>query len=159
MKKTILVVEDEKAIADILIFNLQREGYKTLEANDGPEGLRQALEEAPDLVLLDVMLPKVDGFTALERIRKISGTPVILVTARDSVEDQVKGFGLLADDYIPKPFDMPVLLCKVAAVLRRTGKCETETDKMICCGDLRLDAERYRGILRGYGAGADDERV
>ena len=70
MKKTILVVEDEKAIADILIFNLQREGYKTLEANDGPEGLRQALEEAPDLVLLDVMLPGMDGFEVCKRVRQ-----------------------------------------------------------------------------------------
>lgn len=155
----ILVIEDEPDIQEVLRNYLQASGYAVLVAGDGEEGLTVFQKEAVDLVLLDVMLPKVDGFTVLERIRKISGTPVILVTARDSVEDQVKGFGLLADDYIPKPFDMPVLLCKVAAVLRRTGKCETEMDKMICCGDLRLDAERYRGILRGYGAGADDERV
>lgn len=140
----ILVIEDEPDIQEVLRNYLQASGYAVLVAGDGEEGLTVFQKEAVDLVLLDVMLPKVDGFTVLERIRKISGTPVILVTARDSVEDQVKGFGLLADDYIPKPFDMPVLLCKVAAVLRRTGKCETETDKMICCGNLRLDAERYR---------------
>lgn len=140
----ILVIEDEPDIQEVLRNYLQASGYAVLMAGDGEEGLAVFQREAVDLVLLDVMLPKVDGFTVLERIRKISGTPVILVTARDSVEDQVRGFGLLADDYIPKPFDMPVLLCKVAAVLRRTGKGESnETGEMICCGDLRLDAERY----------------
>lgn len=141
----ILVIEDEPDIQEVLRNYLQASGYAVLVAGDGEEGLAVFQKQAVDLVLLDVMLPKVDGFTVLERIRKISGTPVILVTARDSVEDQVRGFGLLADDYIPKPFDMPVLLCKVAAVLRRTGKGEeNETGKMICCGNLRLDAERYR---------------
>ena len=112
----ILVIEDEPDIQEVLRNYLQASGYAVLVAGDGEEGLTVFQKEAVDLVLLDVMLPKVDGFTVLERIRKISGTPVIL----------------------------PVLLCKVAAVLRRTGKCETEMDKMICCGDLRLDAERYR---------------
>lgn len=143
--KRILVIEDEPDIQEVLRNYLQASGYAVLVAGDGEEGLAVFQKEAVDLVLLDVMLPNVDGFTVLKRIRKSSETPVILVTARDSVEDQVRGFGLLADDYIPKPFDMPVLLCKVAAVLRRTGKGEAnETGKMIGCGDLRLDAERYR---------------
>lgn len=91
----ILVIEDEPDIQEVLRNYLQASGYAVLVAGDGEEGLTVFQKEAVDLVLLDVMLPKVDGFTALERIRKISGTPVILVTARDSVEDQVKGFDWL----------------------------------------------------------------
>ena len=91
-KKKILVIEDEKAIADILVFNLQREGYDTLVAYDGTEGLRCALEEAPDLILLDVMLPGMDGFEVLGHIREKHDTPIIMLTAREEETD--KGLGL-----------------------------------------------------------------
>ena len=143
----ILVIEDEPDIQEVLRNYLQASGYAVLVAGDGEEGLTVFQKEAVDLVLLDVMLPKVDGFTALERIRKISGTPVILVTARDSVEDQVRGFHLQADDYIPKPFDMPVLLCKIAAVLRRTGK--TEQKKDLVYGGLKLNEEGHHLFNEG----------
>ena len=105
-KKKILVVEDEKAIADILVFNLQREGYDTLVAYDGTEGLRCALEEAPDLILLDVMLPGMDGFEVLGHIREKHDTPIIMLTAREEETDKVLGLELGADDYITKPFSM-----------------------------------------------------
>nr|WP_297173480.1 response regulator [uncultured Agathobaculum sp.] len=119
-KKTILVVEDEKAIADILVFNLQREGYDTLVAYDGAEGLRRALADAPDLVLLDVMLPSMDGFEVLGHIREKQDTPVIMLTAREEETDKVLGLDLGADDYITKPFSMRELMARVKANMRRT---------------------------------------
>ena len=119
-KKKILVVEDEKAIADILVFNLQREGYDTLVAYDGAEGLRCALEEAPDLILLDVMLPEMDGFEVLGHIREKHDTPIIMLTAREEETDKVLGLELGADDYITKPFSMRELMARVKANMRRT---------------------------------------
>ena len=111
-KKKILVVEDEKAISDILVFNLQREGYDTLAAYDGAEGLRCALEEAPDLILLDVMLPEMDGFEVCRRVRAEKDTPIIMLTAREEETDKVMGLELGADDYITKPFSMRELMAR-----------------------------------------------
>lgn len=119
-KKKILVVEDEKAIADILVFNLQREGYDTLVAYDGADGLRAALEDAPDLILLDVMLPSMDGFEVLGHIREKQDTPIIMLTAREEETDKVLGLELGADDYITKPFSMRELMARVKANMRRT---------------------------------------
>ena len=119
-KKKILVVEDEKAIADILVFNLQREGYSTMVAYDGAEGLRAALKEAPDLILLDVMLPEMDGFAVLGHIREKQDTPIIMLTAREEETDKVLGLELGADDYITKPFSMRELMARVKANMRRT---------------------------------------
>ena len=120
-KKKILVVEDEKAISDILVFNLQREGYDTLAAYDGAEGLRCALEEAPDLILLDVMLPEMDGFEVCRRVRAEKDTPIIMLTAREEETDKVMGLELGADDYITKPFSLAVLRARVNAQLRRSA--------------------------------------
>ena len=124
-KKKILVVEDEKAIADILVFNLQREGYDTLVAYDGAEGLRRALEDAPDLILLDVMLPEMDGFAVLGHIREKQDTPIIMLTAREEETDKVLGLELGADDYITKPFSMRELMARVKANMRRTSGART----------------------------------
>ena len=124
-KKKILVVEDEKAISDILVFNLQREGYDTLAAYDGAEGLRCALEEAPDLILLDVMLPEMDGFEVCRRVRAEKDTPIIMLTAREEETDKVMGLELGADDYITKPFSMRELMARVKANMRRTYAGET----------------------------------
>ncbi len=124
-KKKILVVEDEKAISDILVFNLQREGYDTLAAYDGAEGLRCALEEAPDLILLDVMLPEMDGFEVCRRVRAEKDTPIIMLTAREEETDKVMGLELGADDYITKPFSMRELMARQgehAPYLRRRGQ-------------------------------------
>lgn len=114
------MVEDEKAISDILVFNLQREGYDTLAAYDGAEGLRCALEEAPDLILLDVMLPEMDGFEVCRRVRAEKDTPIIMLTAREEETDKVMGLELGADDYITKPFSMRELMARVKANMRRT---------------------------------------
>ena len=122
MDKRILIVEDEENIVDILAFNLKREGYETIEAMDGAAGLEQALEQDPDLILLDLMLPKMDGFEVCRRIREAGRTtPVIMLTAREEETDKVLGLELGADDYITKPFSMRELIARVGANIRRTA--------------------------------------
>ena len=121
MSKRILIVEDEKNIVDILTFNLNREGYETLEAYDGAAGLQLALEQNPDLILLDLMLPKMNGFDVCRNLRKENrSTPVIMLTAREEETDKVLGLELGADDYITKPFSMRELLARVKANIRRS---------------------------------------
>ena len=120
MSKRVLIVEDEKNIVDILTFNLSREGYETLEAYDGAAGLQLALEQNPDLILLDLMLPKMNGFDVCRNLRKENrSTPVIMLTAREEETDKVLGLELGADDYITKPFSMRELLARVKANIRR----------------------------------------
>ena len=120
MSKRVLIVEDEKNIVDILSFNLSKEGYDTLEAYDGQAGLQLALEQDPDLVLLDLMLPKMDGFDVCRQLRQAGrNTPVIMLTAREEETDKVLGLELGADDYITKPFSMRELLARVKANIRR----------------------------------------
>ena len=122
MAKTILIVEDEKNIVDILSFNLEREGYATVEAYDGEAGLQLALEQDPDLILLDLMLPGMDGFEVCRQVRESgSSTPIIMLTAREEETDKVLGLELGADDYITKPFSMRELLARVKANIRRVG--------------------------------------
>ena len=115
-QKTILIVEDEKNIVDILRFNLQREGYRTVEAYDGADGLEKARKENPDLILLDVMLPKMIGFDVCRTLREEgNNVPVIILTAREEEADKVSGLEIGADDYITKPFSMRELLARVKA--------------------------------------------
>ncbi len=122
MSKRILIVEDEKNIVDILSFNLSREGYETLEAYDGDAGLRLALEKDPDLILLDLMLPRRNGFDVCKAVREAGkNTPIIMLTAREEENDKVLGLELGADDYITKPFSMRELLARVKANIRRRG--------------------------------------
>ena len=153
MGKKILVVEDERNIVDILTFNLQREGYDTLEALDGAAGLRLALEQDPDLILLDLMLPKLDGFQVCRTLREQGrATPIIMLTAREEETDKVLGLELGADDYITKPFSMRELLARVKSNIRRTdmlyqaaprssanrldlGRVQVDTDTMIVYKD------------------------
>ena len=121
MSKRILIVEDEKNIVDILNFNLVKEGYSTMEAYDGQAGLQLALEQDPDLILLDLMLPKMDGFEVCKTLREQGRTtPVIMLTAREAETDKVLGLELGADDYITKPFSMRELLARVKANIRRS---------------------------------------
>ena len=144
-KKKILVVEDEKAISDILVFNLQREGYDTLAAYDGAEGLRCALEEAPDLILLDVMLPEMDGFEVCRRVRAEKDTPIIMLTA------QVMGLELGADDYITKPFSMRELMARVKANMRRTYAGEDrEKAEAPSGGGLRVSKDNGMVYKNGH---------
>lgn len=147
MGKNILIVEDEKNIVDILNFNLKREGYQTTEAYDGERGLQLAVENNPDLILLDVMLPKLNGFDVCRSIReKHITTPVIIVTAREEEADKVLGLEIGADDYITKPFSMRELLARVKANIRRTEMKPgggAEGPDVIRAGRLAIDTENY----------------
>jgi len=126
MGKRVLIVEDEKNIVDILSFNLMREGYETLEAYDGEAGYQLAVEQAPDLILLDLMLPKMNGFDVCRAVRaKDKGVPIIMLTAREEETDKVLGLELGADDYITKPFSMRELLARVKANIRRGDMVRT----------------------------------
>ena len=150
MGKTILIVEDEQNIVDILSFNLGREGYDTLEAYDGPTGLQLALENNPDLILLDLMLPGMDGFEVCRRVREAgSSTPIIMLTAREEETDKVLGLELGADDYITKPFSMRELLARVKANIRRVSMApapaapaEPPAKDLVRLGRVTIDREK-----------------
>ena len=119
MEKKILIVEDEKAIADIVTFNLEKEGYTVLAAYDGEQGVEMAKAENPDLILLDLMLPKMDGYEVCKYLRKSMNTPIIMLTAREEEVDKILGLELGADDYITKPFSLRELMARVKANIRR----------------------------------------
>jgi len=147
--KTILIVEDEQNIVDILSFNLSREGYDTLEAYDGPTGLQLALEQNPDLILLDLMLPGMDGFDVCRRVRQSgASTPILMLTAREEEADKVLGLELGADDYITKPFSMRELLARVKANIRRVSMAPGAApapqgkEEVLQLGRMTIDRER-----------------
>lgn len=155
MERTILIVEDDKHINDILVIMFQKEGYNVLSALDGVKGLDLALNGNPDIILLDVMLPGLDGFEILKKLREKSmHTPVIMLTARDDEVDTVLGLELGADDYITKPFSNRELTARVKANLRRSSyeapvaapKPEPST---IASGDLSINTERYEVTKSG----------
>jgi two-component system response regulator VicR len=148
MDKKLLIVEDEKSIIDILSFNLRREGYETIEAMDGETGLALAKSDNPDLILLDVMLPKLDGFEVCRKLREQGATtPVIMLTAREEESDKILGLEIGADDYITKPFSMRELLARIKANIRRSKMEESAAGSLregdqIVAGDLRIDIGR-----------------
>jgi len=148
MERTILVVDDEEPIVDILRFNLKKEGYKVLEAYDGEEAVRIAFESNPDLILLDVMLPKMDGFTVCRKLRERLSTPILMITAREEEVDKVLGLALGADDYITKPFSIRELMARVQANLRRGATDFTYLNlsadtTSIKHGNIDINIERY----------------
>jgi DNA-binding response OmpR family regulator len=144
MTKCILIVEDEKPIAEIVKFNLEKEGYRTSVAYDGEEGLHKAIALNPDLILLDVMLPKLDGFQVCREIREISTVPILMLTAKEEEVDKVLGFEMGADDYITKPFGMRELLARVKANLRRADVNTDEIDRMEI---EKVIKEKYNTLL------------
>lgn len=147
MAKTILLIEDEPAIQKILYEPLSACGYNVISAVDGLEGINAFHSHPVDLVLLDIMLPKIDGYAVCEMIRQESNTPIILLTALDTEDDQVKGFDLLADDYITKPFSVRLVLKRVEAMLRRAEPaCK---DDMIQYKDLKISQEQRQVFLGG----------
>lgn len=145
--KRILVVEDELEIQELLLAYLRSEGYAATPAGDGMQAVDFFRREPFDLVLLDVLLPKIDGFGVCELIRRESRVPVIMLTALDGEAEQLRGFDLEIDDYVTKPFSMPVLLRKIAAVLRRAGG-QTERN-LLRYRDVLLDLDARECTLRG----------
>ncbi len=151
MDKKILIVDDEKSIVDILKFNLKRDGYTVLEAYDGQEGYDMALSQKPDLILLDVMLPKMDGFEVCKKLREHLSTPIIMLTARIEEIDKVLGLELGADDYITKPFSIRELMARVKANLRRTVPegITSSNERTLVYQSLTIDVERYEAKKNG----------
>ncbi len=135
----ILVVDDEAHIRELLSLYLRQEGYEVEEAQDGPAALELVRRSPPDLVILDIMLPGMDGWEVCRRLREISAVPVIMLTARDDEEDSIRGLDLGADDYVTKPFSPRQLLARVRAVLRRAGSANAEDQEVITVGRVRLD--------------------
>lgn len=155
MERTILVIEDEQNINDILTFSLSKEGYRTLSALDGTTGLEMALTENPDLILLDVMLPGLDGWEVCKKVREQSQVPIIMLTAREDEVDKVLGLELGADDYITKPYSMRELAARVKANIRRNTaqqvvqEPEPASQSAIVSGDLTINVERYEVTKNG----------
>jgi len=145
MGKKILVVEDEKPIADILRFNLEKEGYSVETAYDGEEAVKKAWEFEPELVLLDIMIPKQDGFQVCKKIREKFSMPIIIVTAKEDEVDKVLGLELGADDYITKPFSVRELVARVKANLRRMdmSSLNEKQGDVLTFGDLTIDMVKY----------------
>ncbi len=139
--KRILIVEDEMDIQELLSAYLRDAGYAVQIASDGMEAIDNFNKSCYDLVLLDIMLPKIDGFGVCELIRRKSKVPIIMLTALDNEKEQIRGFDLEIDDYVTKPFSMPVLLRKIAAVLRRTNTAQT--NNIIEYKELKLDTDAY----------------
>ena len=140
----ILIVEDELPMRTVLCDTLSGQGYRVMVANDGESGLERALAEKPDLILLDVMMPRIDGFAVCAQLRKLRhDVPVLMLTAKGRVEDRVRGLDAGADDYLAKPFSREELLARVRALLRRTQR-EKESLKELVMGDVRIDFVHQR---------------
>ena len=158
--KTILIVDDEPPIVDILVYNLKKEGYNTIEASDGISAVNMALEQKPDLILLDIMLPKLDGLSVCKRIKNSLNVPIIMLTAKDGEIDKILGLELGADDYITKPFSVRELVARVKANLRKVDvnsdllitepdSNNQKKDSKIVVGELELDLDKFEVKVRG----------
>lgn len=153
MASKILVVDDEMAIAEIVVYHLEKEGYETEVAEDGVIALEKMQEQTPDLILLDVMMPRMDGFQTLREIRKNSRVPVIMLTAKEEETDKILGLELGADDYVVKPFSMGELLARVKANLRRREFADEDihqTPEVLHRGDLTIDTGKYEVEKNGH---------
>ena len=161
-KKTILVVDDEQNIVDLLVFNLQKEGYDTIVANDGITAVDMALKEKPDLILLDVMIPKLDGISVCKKIRyalNISNMPILMVSAKDTESDKIVGLEMGADDYITKPFQIREVMARIKANLRKAelntnmemyqNSKQDDKNDIIKVGDLSLDLKKVEVKVKG----------
>ena len=146
----ILVVEDEKELSRLLKYNLEKDGFRVFTALDGEAGLVSFRKERPDLVLLDVMIPKLDGYGFLKIVRGESKTPVMMLTARKDEVDRVLGLELGADDYVTKPFSVREVLARVKAILRRVGDLgQSPAVSVLRVGELEVDVERYETKVKG----------
>jgi two-component system response regulator RegX3 len=146
---TVLVVEDEESYVDALQIGLEREGYRVAVARDGVAALAEFERVRPDLVLLDLMLPRLSGIEVCRQIRAKSRVPIIMVTAKDAEIDTVVGLEVGADDYVTKPYRVRELVARMRAVLRRSGQDSESTAPTVIGGDVRLDRERHEVTVRG----------
>ncbi|MBI2843726.1 MAG: response regulator transcription factor [Armatimonadetes bacterium] len=144
----ILIVEDEAPLMQAVSYNLEQEGYQVVQANDGLSGLDAARREKPDLILLDIMLPSVDGIEVCRLLRKETDVPIIMLTARSREIDKVVGLEVGADDYVTKPFGMLELLARVRAALRR-ARTEVKKDEVLRAGELEMDVARHQVTVSG----------
>ena len=147
-QKKVLVIEDDPNTANLVSLYLEKEGFQALQANDGEKGLALANKHGPDLVILDLMLPRLDGWEVCRRLRKTSEVPVIMLTARSEEIDRVSGLTLGADDYVIKPFSPRELVARVKAVLRRMAPVGRAASKVLVHGDVQLDREKRRLSVR-----------
>jgi DNA-binding response OmpR family regulator len=141
---TVLLVEDEQTLAETLRYNLEREGYGVIIAGDGVQGLELARHERPDLVILDIMLPRLDGFSVCRILRQESDVPILMLTARQDEVDRIAGLELGADDYVSKPFSLGELLARVRAIMRRTDRQPATSREVLDAGTLRIDTGSRR---------------
>ena len=142
-----LVVDDDQVLAELVGFTLRREGFEVIQAHDGDVALRRWAEEEPDIIVLDVNMPKIDGFAVCRRVRAQADTPIILLTVRSDEDDIVRGLELGADDYVPKPFSPRQLVARIHAVLRRAGRTMTSAVRQV--GRLTLDPSRREVRVAG----------
>ena len=146
MKNSVLIAEDEKPISDIIKFNLEKEGYEIITAYDGEDALKKALNEQLELIILDIMLPSMDGFEICKRVREKSSVPIIMVTAKEEEVDKILGLELGADDYITKPFSIRELVARVKANVRRQEmniNADQQEKEIIKNKDLSIDLMKY----------------
>ena len=147
LQKKVLIVDDEKNIVDIIAFNLKKEGFQVIKAGDGEEGLKKTFEQQPDIILLDIMMPKMDGYETCKKIREKLQTPIIMLTARAEEVDKVLGLELGADDYVTKPFGIRELVARVKANLRRLEALEKRSTAVIGnqqqYGRIVINLDRY----------------
>ena len=149
MARKVLIVEDDSNIAELLHLYLEKEGFETAVAGDGGKGVELFRSFHPELVLLDIMLPVMDGWSVLKKIRENDKTPVIMLTAKGETSDKVSGLEMGADDYIVKPFEMKEVLARIHAVLRRTGGEEEQTEKKLSFDKLVINLDSYELIVNG----------
>jgi DNA-binding response OmpR family regulator len=142
--QTILLVEDDATLAEALTYNLEREGYTVLRASDGMTALEMARRDAPDILVLDVMLPRLDGFSVCRMLRKESTIPILMLTARQDEVDRIAGLELGADDYLTKPFSVGELLARIRAILRRSDRQPTTERDAVVIGGIKLDTGSRR---------------
>jgi two-component system KDP operon response regulator KdpE len=148
--RTVLVVDDEPRMVRFISMNLEMEGFRVVSAADGLEAVRVLVKEMPDLVLLDIMMPGIDGFETLRRIREVSQVPVIFLSVKGEEGDRVRGLDLGADDYITKPFSPRELVSRIRAVLRRTeGRPDSGRNEVVVDEDLRIDFDQRKVVVRG----------
>ena len=150
MAKKVLIIEDDNNIAELLHLYLEKEGFETQVARDGGKGVELFRSFQPDLVLLDIMLPVMDGWSVLKKIRESGKTPVIMLTAKGELEDRVTGLESGADDYIVKPFEMKEVLARIHAVLRRAGAEEEPTAKKLSYDKLVINLDSYELLIDGH---------